>query len=230
MSAAHDPAAALLARTANLTAQQEGVYRRLLDRVVATGRPLPGDFAGCVRIARAVTPAEKKATRDMLAEFFVLREGAHFHRGDEIVDGFTLEGTGPAPAKKAAPEPKKPSPTAAVWALYCTAYRARYDVEPVRNQVVMGQLAQLVKRIGAEEAPQVAAFYLRSNNGWYVTAGHSVGMLLRDAEKLRTEWFTGRQTTQAAARQADKTGANAAAFGPLLDKARQREGNLYGNR
>lgn len=74
----------------------------------------------------------------------------------------------------------------------------------MRNAKVNGQLAQFLARIPAEEAPEVARHYLGSSNGRYVASGHSVGCLLQDAEKLRTEWATGRVGTAFAARQADK--------------------------
>lgn len=109
------------------------------------------------------------------------------------------------PAAKA-PEPK--AKTTETWAAYADAYRKRYGVDPVRNAKVSGQLSNLVNRIGAEEAPAVAAYYLRSSNGYYVQKGHSVDCLLADCEKLRTEWATGRQTTQTAARQTDRTASN----------------------
>jgi hypothetical protein len=93
----------------------------------------------------------------------------------------------------------------------------------VRNATVNGQLANLVNRLGADEAPAVAAFYVRSNNGRYVAAGHSVGMLLMDAEKLRTEWATGRQGTATQAQQADRTQTNLNAFSTLIAEAQAKE-------
>lgn len=109
------------------------------------------------------------------------------------------------------------------WDSYSTAYQARYGAEPVRNSRVNGQLAQFVGRIPAEEAPLVAAFYVGHQNGLYVSAMHPVNLLLRDAEKLRTEWATKRQITRAEANQADRTQTNANAFGAMLAEARQRE-------
>jgi len=128
----------------------------------------------------------------------------------------------PVKAKKAK-EDKEPPPTVGTWKAYSTAYSVRYHVEPVRNATVNGQLANLVSRLGSEEAPAVAAFYVRSNNNRYVSAGHSVGMLVMDAEKLRTEWATGRQGTATQAIQADKTQANFNAFAPLLAEAQAQE-------
>lgn len=110
------------------------------------------------------------------------------------------------------PEPPTPSATAAprgangvaVWEAYAKAFKTRYKVEPVRNAKVNAQLEQLVKRLGAEEAPAVATFYLSHNSPAYIHRGHSVGMLLLDAEKLRTEWASGRKITSAEARGAEQ--------------------------
>lgn len=100
---------------------------------------------------------------------------------------------GKKPAKvKAKKEAKEPAPTAETWVAYRSAYVGRYGVEPVRNATVNGQLAQIVARLGVEEAPQVASFYVGHGDAFYTRSGHSVGLLLKDAEKLRMEWLTGR--------------------------------------
>jgi len=106
------------------------------------------------------------------------------------------------PARKRAGKPA--APTGDVWAAYSQAYKERYQVEPVRNAKVNGQLAQLVSRLGAEEAPGVARSYLDNRNGLYVASKHCVDLLLRDAEKLRTEWATGNVTHQRDARESDR--------------------------
>lgn len=98
--------------------------------------------------------------------------------------------------------------SAPVWNAYSAAYLKRYGTEPVRNAKVSSQLSQLVDRLGAELAPQVAAFYVTHNHRYYVESGHTVGPLLKDAEKLCTEFRTGRKVTSVQARQADKTDAN----------------------
>lgn len=90
------------------------------------------------------------------------------------------------------------------WDSYASAFKARYSVDPVRNAKVNAQIEQLVKRVGQQEAPIVAAFYLSHNAPAYVQRGHSVGMLLIDAEKLRTEWARGRKITSAEARNAEQ--------------------------
>jgi hypothetical protein len=98
------------------------------------------------------------------------------------------------------------------WAAYATAYRNRYGVEPVRNATTNSQIKAIVQRLGHSESPNVAAFYLTHSGAYYTSRMHDTGTLLRDAEKLRTEWATGRKTTAASARQADRTQTNLTAM------------------
>lgn len=108
------------------------------------------------------------------------------------------------------------APTAAIWESYSTAYRDKYGALPVRNATVSAQLAQVIKRLGASEAPEVAAFYVGHRAAFYAQSMHPVGLLLKDAEKLRTEWATGRQTTATEAKQREKTAANVTGWESLL--------------
>jgi Transcription initiation factor TFIID, subunit TAF6 (also component of histone acetyltransferase SAGA) len=103
----------------------------------------------------------------------------------------------PKPATRRPAAKPSTAPTAAIWEAYARAYQDRYGVAPVRNAKVNGQLAHLLTRLGADEAPAVAAFFVRHNNRYYVQKAHSVDCLLADAEKLRTEWATGRRVTDA---------------------------------
>jgi hypothetical protein len=112
------------------------------------------------------------------------------------------------------------TPTSATWQAYATAYRQRYGVDPVRNRQVNGMLANVVERLGAEEAPAVAEFYVRSQRGLYLSAKHAVNLLSKHAEALRTEWATGQAGTDTEARQADRTAALGNAFHELLDEAK----------
>ncbi len=91
----------------------------------------------------------------------------------------------------------------ATWTSYAQAYEARYHVQPVRNRTVNSHLKALVNRLGTDEAPQVAAFYLTHNKPFYVTARHPTNLLLKDAEGLRTEWATGIKATTGEAKQAE---------------------------
>lgn len=107
----------------------------------------------------------------------------------------------------------------AIWEAYAGAYKQRYGVLPVRNLRANSQLAQLAKRLATEEAPAVAAFYVGHNAGRYVRAAHSVGLLLYDAEKLRTEWATGRRITETGARSTDERQERGGIAQRLLERA-----------
>jgi len=123
---------------------------------------------------------------------------------------------------RAAPEPAK---GAATWEAYSTAFNVRYGVDPVRNTGVNSMLAKFVDKLGAKEAPSVAAYYLTHDKSFYVGAKHSVAVLLRDAEGIRTDWATGQHTTQTTAMQADKRQANKGVFEKLIQEAKNEKNN-----
>lgn len=99
---------------------------------------------------------------------------------------------------------KEPAPTTRIWFHYAEAYERRYGIAPVRNAKVNGMLSGFLQRLGGDEAPQVAAWFVGHNNRLYVQSGHAIDLLVRDAEKLRTEWATGRRVTSTAAQEADR--------------------------
>jgi hypothetical protein len=108
-----------------------------------------------------------------------------------IPDSLNTDSLDVAPAAADAKPPKPKNELAAkTWEAYSEAYRSRYRVNPVRNQTVNSQVVNFCKRIG-EESPQVAAFYVSLDTPFYKTQMHSFGVLLKDAEKLRTQWATG---------------------------------------
>ena len=90
------------------------------------------------------------------------------------------------------------------WEAYKTAYEARYQHQPLRNAKVNSLLAKLVEYLGREEAPLVAAFYLTHNHPLYVSNLHPITLLVRDYQKLHTEWKMGRKMTTGLSRQAEK--------------------------
>ena len=71
------------AATVHLSDAEDLAYRRLLDAYYAREAPLPADVAACCRLARATTPATRKAVDAVLREFFVLgADGWHQARCD----------------------------------------------------------------------------------------------------------------------------------------------------
>lgn len=78
-----------LKKTVHLTAVEEGIYRRLLDRYYTTEQPLPADVRECCKLARAATKAERDAVRDVLRDFFTLEaDGHHQGRADQEIARF----------------------------------------------------------------------------------------------------------------------------------------------
>lgn len=92
------------------------------------------------------------------------------------------------------------------WTSYSDAYELRYQAKPVRNQKVNALVKQFVQRLSREEAPMIAGWFVGHTNGYYVSRMHDIGCLISDAEKLRTEWATGRMQSQ---QQSAPTGAAA---------------------
>ncbi|PIQ27118.1 hypothetical protein COW64_08435 [bacterium (Candidatus Blackallbacteria) CG18_big_fil_WC_8_21_14_2_50_49_26] len=87
-----------------------------------------------------------------------------------------------------------------VWEAYSTAYNIRYGVEPIRNAKVNAQIKSLVTRVGRNLAVQIAKMYCEHNDQFYVLKLHPVGLMLADAEKLATEFRTGKKMTPLEAR------------------------------
>jgi uncharacterized protein YdaU (DUF1376 family) len=151
-------------------------------------------------VTRDVTPDMSPVTRDVTPPVTRDATATHSQTPDTIPKEETVSGTphGDAPTspKKRTGRAKRlagePAPTSAVWSAYSAEYDKRYGTKPVGNAMMNGMLAQFVARLPAEEAPEVARHFVRSNQPLYVAAGHAVNLLLRDAEKLRMEWATGR--------------------------------------
>lgn len=143
----------------------------------------------------------------------------------------TVSGTGHIPPAGAAggKKPKDdPNPlNLETWKAYKQAYIERYTVAPVRDAEVNAKIKNIVKNLG-EEAPAVAAFFVRHNGRKYVEGMHQIGYLKTDYAKLRTEWATQTQMTGSQAAQIDKTQTNLNAFQPLIDAALAEEAQLQG--
>jgi hypothetical protein len=110
------------------------------------------------------------------------------------------------------------------WVAYSASYQTKYGVPPVRNAKVNAQLVQFCKRVGRDAVP-MATWYVTHGAARYVHAGHSLGLLLMDAEKLHTEWETGLRMTSTAAQLSDRTQATGDVFHRLISEVR-RDGKI----
>ncbi|MFI8572088.1 helix-turn-helix domain-containing protein [Stenotrophomonas bentonitica] len=127
-----------------------------------------------------------------------------------------------APLSKAALEAQMQEACKQTWAAYRTAYRLRHGVDPVRNAKVNTNVRDLVKRLGREEAPQVAGWFLGVNEQYAVKRMHDLGVLLAGAEAYRTQWATGRQVTTTSAQHTDQTQSNLSAADEAIELLRSR--------
>lgn len=75
------------AATAHLSDAEDLAYRRLLDAYYVREAPLPAEVAACCRLARATTPAARKAVEAVLREFFTAQsDGWHQKRADAEIE------------------------------------------------------------------------------------------------------------------------------------------------
>ena len=111
-------------------------------------------------------------------------------------------------AKPAKPKKQADPDNVATWQAYARAYRERYGVLPASNAKTRGQTAQLVRFVGREIAPYLAAYFVSHNNRWFVQSRHEIGCLLRAYQQVLTDMQRGEQMTQAKAQQAERTQGN----------------------
>jgi hypothetical protein len=107
------------------------------------------------------------------------------------------------------PGPKDQSAkTFRAWANYAMAYRKRYNIWPAWNAKAGANLSSLIDRIGADDAPRVAAFYVCINDARLIRECHPLGILLSGCEGYRTQYLTGRQINGVTAQQLERKQAN----------------------
>ena len=70
------------------------------------------------------------------------------------------------------------------------------------------QINNLLKRLGRDESPSVAAYYVTINDAYLIRTCHDLGSLLAKAEAYRTQWATNSQMNGTTARQMENTQAN----------------------
>lgn len=100
---------------------------------------------------------------------------------------------------------KQEPPTAPAWKAYAELYERRYNVPPTRNQKVNSQLKQFCERVGYQNAPDVLRFYVLQNDAFYCKDMHTIGIALRDAEKLSAGYRRGALISRREAEYIDKT-------------------------
>lgn len=78
---------------------------------------------------------------------------------------------------------------------YKNAFYLRYKIEPVRSAKTNAAIAQIVSRVGHEEAPGMLDFFVWHNDPFYLKSMHQIGLALRDCESLRIQYLKGKPIT-----------------------------------
>ena len=112
----------------------------------------------------------------------------------------------PAKAKPGSAKPRdEPNPdNVACWKAYALAYKARYGGYPQPNAQTRGQTASLVRKVGADVAPALAAYYVSHADAYFVRERHPIGLLLKSYQRVLTDMRMGEQMTAGRARQAEQ--------------------------
>lgn len=98
------------------------------------------------------------------------------------------------PKKKSTPEDRENNRK--IKNAYVDAYRLRYGVEPLTENVVFNsQVAKARELVGTEQAQQLVRFYLTHQDGKYLKNTHSFNFFLLDIATLRTQMLKGRAIT-----------------------------------
>ena len=151
----------------------------------------------------------KTYNKDLQANINPLRDCDGGSPAAMPTEGFEILPPDGKPAKKAGRKSAEPNPAnVATWKAYAAAYRDRYGVLPAANAKTRGQAANLVRMVGADLAPGLAAYYLTHNGGFFVQCRHDFGLLLKSYQQILTDMLRGEQMTAARARQTENTQSN----------------------
>ena len=190
--------------------RQSGSIKISMAHVERIGRIKEKDFSSAiekllslqfVQITSEVEHADVTTTSHARDVHVPLRDETR--RNETERDETDAQGSVVGTQTRAVLNPEGPSAGALTWRGYKTAYQEKYGEAPPWNGKIAGQLKAFISRVPAAEAPDIARFYLSHTDRYYVQSMHPVGLLLRDAEKLRTEWVTGQRMTSAKARNSE---------------------------
>ena len=193
---------------------------------------IPSVSDGCLDTDKIGTSTEeiKTAPADSLSLDLLIPDSLSLDSLNTDSKALRLVGT-PAPVKaKRTAKAKDPEAeaakeaNAATWKAYADSYFNRYGADPVRNAKANKMISDIVKRLGADEAPQVAFYYVTINDSFYLRTLHDLGNLLAKCESIRTQWATGNQMTSVTARQIENTQSNISAAEEA--KRMMREGGI----
>lgn len=110
--------------------------------------------------------------------------------------------------KEKKPKEKKPKETSQIWNVYERYYELRWKVKPTRNAMINGMLANVAKRIPADDLEPLIKFYLSQNDAWYLREMHHPKCLVANCENLLTRMKNGIVITQSKAQEMSRLSDN----------------------
>lgn len=110
------------------------------------------------------------------------------------------------------------SPVNILWEAYRKAYLGKWTVEPARNAMINGMLANISKRVPQDIAPKLVQFYLDQNDSWYLREMHHIRCLAKDCEMLLTRMRSHLVITNSKALEMEKISTNAAQSKEFLER------------
>lgn len=187
----------------------------LTPKQILTEMQVDGDTVALVNVSRAVTVLAKYG---MLSEtgLQVWKAIEQKARGKKIIkingkDNSVINHVDVTTSEEIEPKKKKAKLTKeqvdanrGIWEAYKGAFIERYDVEPIHNSRIAAMVSSLRKALGADEAPEVAKFYLTIDDPWLLRERHPFGALISKAESYHASWKKGEALTSSQAhRQAN---------------------------
>jgi hypothetical protein len=82
--------------------------------------------------------------------------------------------------------PNEESRSGIFWKSYSNAYFEKYKVQPERNAMINGMVANICNRVPIEDLESLGSAYLKQNDSWYLREMHHVRCLVKDCEILLT--------------------------------------------
>ncbi|MFA5386775.1 MAG: helix-turn-helix domain-containing protein [Candidatus Paceibacterota bacterium] len=155
--------------------------------------------AECATVAEYATPPLAHYATPPLAHYARGKEQTIEHTNEQTISRPAKKPVAAKPVKKTADEHETELQAACkkTWGEYSAAFERRYGTRPVRNASVNAKVRQFVQRIGYDESPAVAGFYVdRVTDPFVLRKVHDVGLLLSGAEGYRTQWASGRTTAE----------------------------------
>ena len=114
-----------------------------------------------------------------------------------------------------------------IFKIYEAEILQRHKVAPVRNLKVNLQCAELVKRLGLEDAKGVVRFYVLMNDPFYIKNMHPLNILVANCESICMAYRRGSAVSLTEANKISRISESASAQNSYLAK---KHGQGYGQK